>query len=287
MKLKGQAVLITGASRGLGVKIAEACLSEGADLYLCARGKGALEETRRALAKRAAPGQKVVGETADMGAARDAGAVVSRAVKALGRLDALVNNAGVYGPMGPIEDVDWKEWMDCLKINLFGPVLACRAALRIFKKQGRGKIVNLSGGGATQPMPRISAYAASKSALVRLTETMAEENKGGAITVNAIAPGALNTTFLDQVLAAGPKKVGADYYERSMRQKEEGGASLETAARLCVFLLSSEGDGVTGRLISAVWDGWPELARHAAELEKTDIYTLRRIVPKDRAKDWK
>src|SRR5213075_1544763 len=131
---------------------------------------------------------------------------------------------------GAIETVDWKEWVEAIEINLFGTVLMCRAAIPAFKRRAYGKIVNLSGGGATAPLPFLSAYAASKAAVVRLTETFAEELKDANVDVNAIAPGALNTRLLDEILQAGPEKVGPTFYERSLRQRDEGGAPLEKGA---------------------------------------------------------
>ena len=116
----------------------------------------------------------------------------------------LVTNAGVYGPMGAIEDVDWDAWTKAVEINLYGTILPIRAIIPHFKANGGGKIVNLSGGGATSPLPNISAYAASKSAVVRMTETLAGELAAHKITVNAVAPGALNTPLQDELLAAGP-----------------------------------------------------------------------------------
>ena len=109
----------------------------------------------------------------------------------------LVNNAGVYGPKGLIEEVAWDEWEHAVRVNLFGSVLCCRAVLPHFRANGYGKIIQLSGGGATSPLPRLSAYAASKAAVVRFAETLAEELEGTGIDVNAIAPGALNTRLLD------------------------------------------------------------------------------------------
>jgi 3-oxoacyl-[acyl-carrier protein] reductase len=158
--------------------------------------------------------------------------------------------------------------------------------LPIFRAAGSGKIVNLSGGGATAPLPRLSAYAASKAAVVRFTETLAEELRGTRIDVNAVAPGALNTRLLDEVLAAGADKVGKSFYERALKQKAEGGAPLDKGAALCAFLLSDESAGISGRLLSAIWDPWSELPARRAELAESDIYTLRRIVPKDRGRDW-
>jgi 3-oxoacyl-[acyl-carrier protein] reductase len=197
-----------------------------------------------------------------------------------------VNNAGVYGPKGAIEEVDWEEWKRAIEINLLGSVLVTRAVLAHFKANRYGKIIQLSGGGATNPLPRMSAYAASKAGIVRFVETVAEEVRGENIDINAIAPGALNTRLLEEVLAAGPEKVGRAFYEKSVKQKAQGGTSLERGAELAVFLASSASDGITGKLISAVWDPWESLPERLDDLRETDIYTLRRIVPKDRGKDW-
>ena len=92
--------------------------------------------------------------------------------------------------------------------------------------------------------------------------------------------------MLDEVLAAGPEKVGRSFYERSRAQKSDGGVPLENAARLAVFLGSAASDGISGKLISAVWDPWEDLPQHRAELCGTDVYTLRRIVPKERGMNW-
>ena len=197
-----------------------------------------------------------------------------------------MNNAGVYGPKGAIEDVGWQEWVRTIEINLYGSVLMCRGVLPHFKAQRHGKIVQLSGGGATNPLPRISAYAVSKAAVIRFVETLAEEVRDNHIDVNAIAPGALNTRMLDEILDAGPEKVGRAFYERSVKQRESGGAPLEKGAELAVFLGSSLSDGITGKLISAIWDPWSSFREHLDELSSTDVYTLRRIVPKDRGKTW-
>jgi 3-oxoacyl-[acyl-carrier protein] reductase len=162
----------------------------------------------------------------------------------------------------------------------------CRALLPHFKSQRYGKIVQLSGGGATNPLPRFSAYAASKAAVVRFAETLAEEVRGDAIDVNSIAPGALNTRLLDEVLAVGPGRVGAAFYERSVQQLQTGGAPLEQGAALAVFLGSAASDGITGKLLSAIWDPWEALDEHRDDLRRTDVYTLRRIAPADRGLSW-
>jgi NAD(P)-dependent dehydrogenase (short-subunit alcohol dehydrogenase family) len=286
VKLQGKKILITGASQGLGLAVAERCLAEGADVAVCARTREAIERVGATLRERANKAQRVVAAVADVSDADQIEALVARVDRELEGLDGLVNNAGVYGPKGLTEEVDWAEWAKAVEINLFGTVLPCRAVLPGFRKRGWGRIVNLSGGGATAPLPRFSAYAASKAAVVRFTETLAEELRGTPIQVNAVAPGALNTRLLEEAIAAGPDKVGQPFYERALRQKAEGGAPLEKGAALCAFLLSSESDGIQGRLLSAVWDPWVDLPARRAELAESDIYTLRRIVPKDRGRDW-
>lgn len=285
-KLAGVGAIVTGASMGLGRAIAETFVRHGANVAVCARDPGALAETESALRALAGPAQVVMSCTADVSHPEDVARFVERAGVALPRLDVLVNNAGILGPTGLVEDNDWEQWVSALQVNLFGTVLTTRAVLPIFKRNGRGKIINLSGGGATGPRPRVSAYAASKAAVVRFTETVAEETRGLGIDVNAVAPGALNTRLLGQVVSAGPDQVGADEYRRSAAQQDKGQAGLERSAELCAFLASAQSDGITGKLLSAVWDPWESLGSHREILAISDIYTLRRIVPQDRGETW-
>ena len=277
-RLEGRTAIVTGGSRGLGQAIAARFLADGARVLLVARDRQRVEEAARELGGGGRL-QAMAGDVADAG---DCAAVVARA-RALGDGPlVLVNNAGVYGPMGRLEDVDLAAWEEAVRINLFGTVLMCRAAIPALRARRYGKIINLSGGGATAPLPRISAYAASKAAVVRLTETLAHELADDHVDVNAIAPGPLNTRLLDEVLAAGPDAVGREFFEKSLRQRDEGGAPLEKGAALAAFLASAESDGITGRLLSALWDDWAALPAKREELAKSDVYTLRRIVPEDR-----
>jgi NAD(P)-dependent dehydrogenase (short-subunit alcohol dehydrogenase family) len=285
MKLQGLNALITGASQGLGKAIAQHFLREGANVFLCARTAQDLSATRDQLA-REAPGRKVLASTCDVSSQEQVSSLVASALREMGSLHVLVNNAGVYGPMGPTESVPLDEWRRALEINLYGVLLPCRAIIPHFKKAGRGKIVILSGGGATNPLPNISSYAASKAAAVRLMETLAEELRPFGVDVNAIAPGALATRLVDEVLAAGPEKVGRGFFEKNQQWKTKGATPLELGAALAVYLASADSDGITGKLISAQWDPWRALHQHRDELAKSDIYCLRRIVPEDRGKKW-
>jgi NAD(P)-dependent dehydrogenase (short-subunit alcohol dehydrogenase family) len=283
--LRGRAAIVTGASQGLGLAIARAYRSAGASVVICARDAAAIEQARRALEAEPGGGM-VVAIAADVSREDDVARLVDRARSAFPQIHVLVNNAGVYGPMGPLEEVDWRDWMRAIEINLYGSVLPCRALMPHFREHRYGKIVQLSGGGATNPLPRLSAYAASKAAIVRFVETLALEGADAAIDVNAIAPGALDTRLLDEVIAAGPARVGEAFHQRMVKTKQDGSTPLSVGADLAVFLGSAASDGITGRLISAVWDPWAELPSRRADLDGSDIYTLRRIVPKDRGRSW-
>ena len=104
--------------------------------------------------------------------------------------------------------------------------------------------------------------------------------------MNSIAPGALNTGMLDEIILAGPEKVGIEFYRKSVKQKETGGSPLARGAELAVFLASSTSDGITAKLISALWDNWEIWPDNIGELSSTDAYTLRRIAGRDRDLSW-
>jgi NAD(P)-dependent dehydrogenase (short-subunit alcohol dehydrogenase family) len=284
VNLNGKNVVVTGGTQGLGLEIVRQCLSAGANVALCSRNGDEARNAAVMLAGEAAG--RVVGASCDVSRLAEVDSFAEFCVSELGSVDALVCNAGIYGPKGAIGEVNWADWQAAIEINLMGAVYCCRAFLPALSKSARGKIVLLSGGGATKPLPFLSAYAASKAGLVRFGETLAEELRPQGIDVNMIAPGALNTRLLDEVLTAGPELVGTSFYEASVRQKLSGGTPLDQGAKLCAYLVSSESDGVTGRLISAIWDPWERLHELNKEIANTDIYTLRRIVPGDRGKNW-
>jgi NAD(P)-dependent dehydrogenase (short-subunit alcohol dehydrogenase family) len=285
-ELRGRAALVTGASQGLGKEIVAEYLRAGASVVACARDAAMLDTVERELAPLAVDGAQLIVRPCDISKPDQVEQLVGSAIEALPQLDILVNSAGVYGPKGLIEDNEWSSWVQAIEINLFGMVLLCRSVLPHLKRRRYGKIVQLSGGGATAPMPRLSAYATSKAAVVRFCESLALEVADDNIDVNCIAPGALNTRMLDEVLEAGPDRVGKDFYERSLKQKQSGGVGFEKGAALAVFLGAKASDGISGRLLSAQWDPWAALPEHRAELAKSDIYTLRRITARERGKDW-
>jgi 3-oxoacyl-[acyl-carrier protein] reductase len=285
-KLEGRNAIITGASSGLGYALARSFLANGAKVAICGRNEEALERARMALSGESADREGVFAMRCDVSSEASVAAFMRAALNEFGTVHALVNNAAILGPVGRSDALDLDGWRNTLEVNFFGVLFACRALVPHFYANGYGKIINLSGGGATSPRPFFSPYAVSKTAVVRFSENLAMELKGSGIDVNAVAPGALNTRMLDQTLAAGPHRMGEAQFAEALRQRQTGGSSIERAAALIVHLASPASDGVTGRLISAPWDPWERLQQYAVDLENTDIYTLRRIVPEDRAKSW-
>jgi NAD(P)-dependent dehydrogenase (short-subunit alcohol dehydrogenase family) len=283
--LQGRTAFITGGSRGLGEVIAQAFLEAGANVAICARSAKELAQTEQRLSQKYF-GQRVKAFPLDVTDQTAVTKSLEAILEAFGDLHVLVNNAGVYGPMGSLWQTSAEEWDAALRINIQGSVYPIRTVVPYFLKKGYGKIIQISGGGATNPLPRITSYAASKAAIIRLAESVAQDLKGTGIDVNSIAPGALNTKMMDDLLRAGPELVGKEFFSKMKNVSEQGGTPLEVGARLAVFLASKESDGITGRLISAPWDRWEDWPKYLAELDKSDAYTLRRITGKDRGLNW-
>ena len=282
MILEDKVAIITGGSGGIGSGIASAFAREGSHLVLSARNPSDLEVAR---AEVLGYGTRVEIFPADVSREKEAGDMVDFTLERFGTIDVLVNCAGVYGPIGLVTDIDTGKWIEAININLCGTFICIKAVLPTMIRNRKGKIINLSGGGAASPFPRFSAYGVSKAAVVRLTETLARELGGYDIDVNAIAPGPVNTRLLDQVLEAGDA-AGEEFLAKSIKQKQDGGVPPERVAELAVFLASPQSDGLSGKLISLLWDNWMESPEHLTEIMSSDIYTLRRIVPQDRGYDW-
>jgi 3-oxoacyl-[acyl-carrier protein] reductase len=285
MKLAGRAALVTGASTGLGRAVARVYAREGSDLIICSRKAADIREAREALVKEF-PQRSIADLAVDIASPDDVVRVMEAAERTFGKLDVLVCNAGVFGAKGLIDEVDWDEWTYGIATNLLGTVMCVRRALPLLRRSTfRPKIVITAGGGAERAHPYISAYGASKAGLVRFGECLALQLAPD-IDVNMFLPGRLDTRMVDEVLAAGPERVGQYYYDDFVALRKSGGASPENAAELALFLASDESNGITGRLLHAVRDRWRELPSHAAEIAGSDVYTLRRVEPRDRGFAW-
>ena len=199
-------------------------------------------------------------------------------------VDGLVCCAGSHGEVGPAVRADPKRWSETVRANLdgtFNPIRACHGLL--LRAPRRAKIVCFAGGGATKARSNFSAYGVSKTGIVRLVETIAAEEIQAPIDINAVAPGAIATRLTDEIIALGPDIAGQAEFDSALKQKAGGGASIEHALDLVEWLLSAKSDGITGKLLSAPWDPWHGLAEHVGTLTRSDVYTLRRIVPEDRS----
>jgi 3-oxoacyl-[acyl-carrier protein] reductase len=285
-KLTGRKAVVTGGTRGLGLEIAEHFVKEGADVLICGRKEPETKVAERRLADLCTSDQVISSIVADVSKGKDVTDIFSAAMQRLGGCQVLVNNAGIYGPKGSVENCDWEEWIRTYDINVHGSVQMCRAFVPHFKEKSYGKIIQLSGGGATNPLPNLSAYASTKAAIVRFAETLAEEVRDHGIDVNSVAPGALNTKMLEEIIEAGPEKVGQHFFDKAIKQQETGGVPLNVGAELAVFLASSESDGITAKLISAVWDDWQKWNKNKDALIASDAYTIRRISGRDRGFEW-
>ena len=274
MKLNGQVAVITGAGRGIGRAIALAYAREGAKLALAARSQSELQDAVSAVSEL---GAEAVAVPTDVASQEDTERLARTVVDRFGRIDVLVNNAGISGPIGPLPDNDVADWINTVTVNLTGTFLVCRAVIPVMLEQASGKIINLSGAGATNAWSNMSAYCSSKAAVVRLTEVLAQELDGSGITVNALGPGSVHTSMWDQMTEQAGQ-AGADFiHQLGLRVTSGGGASIDECAELAVWLASSESGALTGRLISAATDDFRSLPPRIAEIMAGDAYTLRRV----------
>lgn len=266
-------IVIAGASSGIGRHLAERLAASGHQVWRLARscspGNG--------VSKR---GRSSVCDVADW-------AQVARVVDEIrgdpdwGHIQALIICAARQGPVGPTVALDPAAWSATVRVNLDGTFHLIRAFYESLCGAGRGraKVLCFSGGGASKPRANFSAYAASKTAVVRLVENLAEEWRGQPIDINAIAPGALPTAMTEEVLRLGATVAGEAEVAAAQRTLAETAAAFARLDGLVDFLLSAASDGISGKFISAPWDEWETFGARRAELEGSDSLTLRRITP--------
>ncbi len=276
-------ILITGGSLGIGFATAQACLKGGGRVTICARNGG---DVAAAVEKLKAEGyQNISGISADVTQQEQIEAALDTVESQFGAVNSVIHAAGVLGPIGNLTQVNPEAWFETIRINLFGTLLVARQTCLRLHKSGGGRIVLFSGGGAAYPFPNYTAYACSKVGVVRLTETIAQEMTPHNIEINCVAPGFVITRLHQQTLAAG-ELAGKDYLERTRTEIAKGGVSPTVAAETAAFLISDAAKGITGKFVAAPYDGWRDWTKHLEELQNTDIFTLRRILPKERGMDW-
>jgi len=266
--LTNKVAIITGSGRGIGKCIAKEFVKQGAKVVISARSRSELDETAKEIGENAFP------VICDVSSEEQVKNLVSKTIEKFGRIDILMTCAGIYGPIGKLEENNSNDWVNTFKINLFGTMFCAKAVIPHMKNQKNGKIIFMSGAGAPKPFPHFSAYSASKTAIVNLAETLSEELKDSCIDVNAVAPGLVFTRLQDSLFDAG-EKAGQAFLEKMKREKEKGGVPPEKAAELAIFLASEESNGITGRLISAVHDNYKEW--NAENIKNSESFVIRRI----------
>ena len=268
-ELAHKVCLIVGATGTLGSAVAQRFSQAGARLALT--GHATAPESHSHQAQSETLRLKV-----DVRNSHDVRNAVQQVREKLGSLDVVVNCSGIQGPIGPAHTLDPEAWARAVEINLFGCFYLAQAAIPIMLDQGSGKIIFLSGGGATSARPFFSAYGAAKAAVVRLTETLAEELRDKGIQVNAIAPGAVHSRMWTEMRAAGDAG-GPKLLEEIKQMDRTGGVPPDRAASLALFLASDRSNNLTGRLISAVHDKWEEMESRIPAIMATEAGTLRRV----------
>lgn len=267
--LKNTGVLVTGAGRGIGKRLAIGFAAQGARVGLLARSKAELDLAHLEIEHAGGTALRIRTDVTDF---EQVCAAVDRMRVQYGGVHVLICAAAVQGPIGPFLETSPKAWADAVHNNLIGVMNACRAVLPPMMEGRSGKIIILSGGGAASARPNFSAYAASKAAIVRLAETLAEEVRDRNIQVNCMSPGGTYTHMTDEILRAG-ERAGWKEHEDALEIRQTGGTSPEKQIQLALFLASEQSNHISGKLIH-VKDDWRKLKN---ETIHPDAYTLRRV----------
>ena len=252
--------LVTGGGRGIGQGIALRLAKEGMGVVVTARSADQLAETVRL------SGGKIAAIPADVSETKEVSMMVSLAEREVGPIDLLINNAGIGGPLAQFLDAEPDEWWKTLEVNLRGPYLCCRAVLPGMIARKRGRIINMASGAGTFPIPDMSAYVASKTALIRLSEQLAMELKPHGISVFPIRPGVVRTAMVEEARGAVP------LIQKILDEGQD--VTPDTVADLVLFLASGNADRLSGRLFS-VNEDLEEIVRRADEVERDNLYLLR------------
>ena len=267
-KVKDKGVLITGAGRGIGKRLAIGFASRGARVGLLARSKAELDLADLEIEHAGGTSLRLRASVCDF---EQMAAAVDRMKTHYGTIDILICAAGLQGPIAPLAETSPKAWAATIETNLIGVMHSCRAVLPHMIERRSGKIIVISGRGGAGPRPWFSAYAASKAAVVRMVETLAEEVRDHNIQVNAMAPGGTYTSMTDEILKAGDR-AGWKENEEAQQVRLTGGIAPEKQIQLALFLASEASNHISGKLLH-VNDDWKKLEH--ANLSQ-DIYTLRR-----------
>ena len=267
--LKEQGVLITGAGRGIGKRLAMGFAAAGARVGLLARSQPEIDLAKLEIEHAGGTALRIRADVRDF---EQMCAAADRMRAVFGGVHVLVAAAAVQGPIGPLLEAKPRQWAEVVETNVIGVMHACRAVLPQMIQRRAGKIIILSGGGAASPRPNFSAYAASKAAVVRLAETLAEEVRDCNVQINCMAPGGSYTHMTDEIIHAGDR-AGRKEIEDAEHVRLTGGVIADKQIQLAMFLASERSNHVSGKLIH-VNDDWKRLER---ENMNPELYTLRRV----------
>ena len=273
-ELAATVALVTGASRGLGRLLALRLARAGASVGLIARSAGELSETASEIVRGGGTAAAAAGDVTDP-QAMDVACKQLR--ERLGAPTVVISNAGVTGPMGPLWDVDAAEWWQAVEVNLGGAVTVARLALPDMIAAGGGRIINIASNAGVYRWPLMSAYVASKAALVKLTETLARETRDQGVSVFSVDPGILPIGFGEMALnsTAGPGSAEERVGRWIRAQLAAGGGSdPDRAADLIVALASGRADQLSGRHLGPA-DDVDALLADIERIEQDDLHTLR------------
>jgi short-subunit dehydrogenase len=273
---------ISGATGFVGLKLAQRLASQGDNLLLSARDENQLKEINRSLSK-SYPNQNFYVFTCDLAQPKSWEIAVGKMREF--RVNKYLNCSGMQGFVGPSSEITYEEMIRVFNVNLFSSIFFTSYLSETLKKEEKLSIIHFSGGGSTSPRPMFMSYSLSKTSLVRYVENFAAENMNPNIRINVIAPGVMPSKMQKEIINNRGLRDTKDYFnaEKSLLS---GDFDLTKIFNLCNFLFSDESEGITGKLISAEWDNWMEWASHISEIKNSDLYTLRRIVGRDRGQEW-
>ena len=268
IQLSNQVAVVTGGSRGLGQAYALALAAMGSIVAVVARTQLEVDETVSIIQR---AGGRAMAFTADVADPRAVEMAMKNIEGRLGAIDLLINNAGIAGPVGPLWQIDPDDWWHTLEVNFQGAFLCARYVLPDMLSRGKGRLINISSDAGGFGIPYISAYGLSKTALIRLTETLAIETTGTGVSVFVISPGTVRTPFTEAVLASESQKWIpwlAELFEQGLD------VSPDPSVRLVIQLASGKFDALSGRFIT-IEDDLDELLKSVSQIESESLYTLR------------
>jgi NAD(P)-dependent dehydrogenase (short-subunit alcohol dehydrogenase family) len=270
VSLKEKGVLITGSGRGIGKRLAIGFAAAGARVGLLARSQAELDLAKLEIEHAGGTALRIRADVRDF---EQMCAAVDRMRVVFGGVHVLICSAAVQGPIGPLLETRPRQWAETVETNLIGVMNACRAVLPPMIERRSGKILVLSGGGASYARPFFSAYAASKAAVARFVESLAEEVRDHNVQINCFSPGGTYTHMTDEIIQAGAR-AGPNESEQAEHLRLTGGIPPEKQIQLALFLTSERSNHISGKLIH-INDDWKKLEK---ENMNPEAYTLRRVL---------